>query len=219
MPSKLQSLAGEIPPVVIIFKWDVLTIARTDNAKDGILNLVVSTLQSVRVRLGTRILAVRSLTAVTVWILVTAGRTHRSSMVRWFVFLAPTHFRIPGSWVLRSHVANGFTNPMQKSSSLPQSLVPTSWTKQYYVAKGADPKTERVLVFLSLGAGLWSPGRCVLWACCWRSVCLVSCFFPGLCGLWTNFSFLFTFWLTKRNSMQTRSLQGRRATRHEIWLG
>ena len=40
----------------------------------------------------------RSLTAVTVWILVTAGRTHRSSMVRWFVFLAPTHFRIPGSW-------------------------------------------------------------------------------------------------------------------------
>ena len=42
MPSKLQSLAGEIPPVVIIFKWDVLNIARTDNAKDGILNLVVT---------------------------------------------------------------------------------------------------------------------------------------------------------------------------------
>ena len=44
-------------------------------------------------------------------------------------------------------------------------------------------------------------------------------FFPGLCGLWSNFSFLFVFWLTKRNSMQTRSLQGRRATRHGKWLG
>ena len=45
-------------------------------------------------------------------------------------------------------------------------------------------KPRRVLVFLSLGAGLWSPGRCVLWACCWRSVCLVFFFFPAcaVCG-------------------------------------